>query len=776
MIVTSQTSTVKSSGVQVSNAFSIAKTPHMFNILSSGLYSDKIAAVLREVGCNAHDAHVTVGKKHVPIEVKLPSALDKSFYVKDFGPGLSDENLRRMYTTYGWSDKQSDNNVTGGFGLGSKSPFAYTGQFEGSAGFTITSVHNGVERSYAAHLDDTGTPSISRLGESPASPEWPSGLKVAFEVKADDIREFYEKALLVYRWFETTPVILGVEAQDIESAMPGPEEILSDKPLAYLAPAYNFRGPSNDGCIVVMGGVAYPLVFRDLGSLDGSTRQFLNAVRGGHGLVVHLPIGSVPVTPSRESLQLTKEASSHLIEVLTLVCKNAERALYNKLQQMPGETKWEFLRRAFARVGGYLLNWADVNHSALGSKIKALAQSAYAVPLLPLTRAESTDGYLPTFRYVSSTRRRGSYSSEVGAVIQGDLLVPLNAKKLILAYEDCRGYLSGLKRYVANNLQGPTAKLVLISGPNFVLNQKYAEMLAAPGGALEGAETMACSSVKPAKTPKAAKASVSEPVARRPKKISAAEFYADEKFLATAPMERMPRVYIRYGDIKAGTAVFAVTPDERADLTEFLQRIPFSSWNFEGNTALPSYWVNLTAAEAKRYQIVEQGHLTFTQFKKTVFKLLAGDTFRMASLRNSIREGIQSAPYWLAGDGELFSYWDSASKELRAEIEATLRGTPYLEALHRREALRAVLLGMEEGKLLEEQDAKVIKWTTSLQSYLSLGPLGAYEPPPELNQAREAYDKVRSCQSSCFYPSDFRRALKTNPAKALKAIAFAATV
>lgn len=775
MIVTSQTSTVKSSGVQVSNAFSIARTPHMFNILSSGLYSDKISAVLREVGCNAHDAHVTVGKKHVPIEVKLPSALDKSFYVKDFGPGLSDEDLRRMYTTYGWSDKQSDNNVTGGFGLGSKSPFAYTGQFEGSAGFTITSVHNGVERSYAAHLDDTGTPSISRLGESPASPDWPSGLKVAFEVKADDIHEFHEKALRVYRWFETTPVILGAEASEIESSMPGPEEILSDKPLAYLVPAQNFRGLS-DGCLVVMGGVAYPLAFRDLDPFDSKTRQFLNAVREGYGLVVHLPIGSVPVTPSRESLQLTKEASSHLREALAIVCKNAEATLYNKLQQMPGETKWGFLRRAYARVGGSLLNWADGKPSALGARIKSLAHSSYTVPLLPLPRAEPNDWYMPTFRYVSSTRRRGHYSSEVGAAIQGDLLVPLNANKVILAYEDCRGYLAGLKKYVANSLQGATAKLVLISGPNFALNQKYAEMLSAPGGALEGATTMACSSVKPAKEPKAAKTSGSEPVARRPKKISAAEFYADEKFLATAPMSRMTRVYIRYGDLKAGTVVFAISPDERAELSEFLRRTPFSSWNFEGNNALPPYWVNLTAAEAKRYQIVEQGHLTFTQFKKNVFKVLAGDTFRMASLRNLIREGIDSTPFWMAGDGELFSYWDSASKELRDEIEATLRGTPYLEALYHREALRAVLLGMEEGKSLEEQDAKVIQWTTSLQNYLSLGPLGAYEPPVELEKARQAYEKVKSCQSSCFYPSDFRKALKTNPAKALRAIALAATV
>ena len=77
-----QTNMVASEGIQTTSSFGIARTPHMFNILSSGLYSDKIAAVLREISCNAMDAHIMGGEPDKPFQVKLPTTLDRTFFVK----------------------------------------------------------------------------------------------------------------------------------------------------------------------------------------------------------------------------------------------------------------------------------------------------------------------------------------------------------------------------------------------------------------------------------------------------------------------------------------------------------------------------------------------------------------------------------------------------------------------------------------------------------------------------------------------------------------------
>ena len=57
---------VETSGLKSTNAFQISASSHMFRVLSDGMYSDKVTAVIRELTCNARDAHTAAGKEHVP--------------------------------------------------------------------------------------------------------------------------------------------------------------------------------------------------------------------------------------------------------------------------------------------------------------------------------------------------------------------------------------------------------------------------------------------------------------------------------------------------------------------------------------------------------------------------------------------------------------------------------------------------------------------------------------------------------------------------------------
>ena len=110
-------------------AFTIAANAKMFRILSSGLYSNKEKAIIREVSCNAVDANVQAGNGDTPIEVHLPSALEPFFSIKDNGTGLTPDQMVKIYTQYGNSTKTDDNTMIGALGLGSKSPFSYTSMF-----------------------------------------------------------------------------------------------------------------------------------------------------------------------------------------------------------------------------------------------------------------------------------------------------------------------------------------------------------------------------------------------------------------------------------------------------------------------------------------------------------------------------------------------------------------------------------------------------------------------------------------------------------------------
>jgi HSP90 family molecular chaperone len=77
----------------------------MMEILSKRLYSNPELAVCRELVSNAIDSHVAAGNKQ-PVEVFLPDwSNDFRFVVKDYGTGLSEEEVLNLYTTYGASTK-----------------------------------------------------------------------------------------------------------------------------------------------------------------------------------------------------------------------------------------------------------------------------------------------------------------------------------------------------------------------------------------------------------------------------------------------------------------------------------------------------------------------------------------------------------------------------------------------------------------------------------------------------------------------------------------------
>lgn len=316
-------STLATQGVQSSSGFSIATSAHMFSILSDGLYSDKIGAVLREIGANAMDAHIMAGKADQPFELKLPSQFDKTFHIKDFGPGLDDEEVRQLYTTYGWSSKQNSNEVTGAFGLGSKSPFAYTDAF------SICAVKNGVKRVYTAHKDDDGKPIVSLLSESPADANWQAGVMVTFAVDPGDIAEFIFKAGKIFRWFKVKPTVIGAKANLAEPAFKtrGPN-------FALHADEAEDREPR-----VIMANVAYPLNVSRLEDLSTLGRAVANC-----GVHLFVPTGTVMPTPNREDIQYDKQSRPALAAALQEVAKAVGQEIYDRVKAEECST-WEWRRR-----------------------------------------------------------------------------------------------------------------------------------------------------------------------------------------------------------------------------------------------------------------------------------------------------------------------------------------------------------------------------------------------------------------------------------------------
>lgn len=130
--------------------FSINADAAFFDILSNSLYANPLLAVLRETITNAEDANQESGKD-VPVEI---SFTEDSFLlsVTDHGKGIPHDKVHEIYCVYGKSTKQ-ETEVTGGLGLGCKSPFALVDSF------TISNCHGGIRRDYLL-VKEKGIPKL----------------------------------------------------------------------------------------------------------------------------------------------------------------------------------------------------------------------------------------------------------------------------------------------------------------------------------------------------------------------------------------------------------------------------------------------------------------------------------------------------------------------------------------------------------------------------------------------------------------------------------------
>ena len=91
--------------------FRIRNSAKAFSILSSGLYSNKIRAIIRELSCNAVDSHVAANRNTTPFDVHLPNAMEPWFAIRDYGVGLSYDQVVNIYTTAFSPDKNKVNDI-----------------------------------------------------------------------------------------------------------------------------------------------------------------------------------------------------------------------------------------------------------------------------------------------------------------------------------------------------------------------------------------------------------------------------------------------------------------------------------------------------------------------------------------------------------------------------------------------------------------------------------------------------------------------------------------
>ena len=275
MIPTSKPQVTSNLDQLESQEFSMLVGEKAFSILVDSLYTDKVLAAVRELCTNAVDAHVMAGRSDQPFTVTLPTYLENTFSVRDYGCSMDHRTIMDLYSKLFWSPKDTTNTQVGYLGLGSKAPLAYTDSF------SVIAYLDGIRRDYLVGLNHERIPTITKVNEIAASE--PDGLEVSFPVKMGDSDLFERAAKKVFVGLDVKPEC------NVEIDSPEPElEFENWKIYPSQTGAYGNKFFIKQGCVL------YPVEFSSHIMKHYSSNM----------MVIEVPIGSVEVATSREALSL----------------------------------------------------------------------------------------------------------------------------------------------------------------------------------------------------------------------------------------------------------------------------------------------------------------------------------------------------------------------------------------------------------------------------------------------------------------------------------------
>jgi len=332
---------------------------HLMSNLTN-LYSNPSLAILREYSANALDSHIKAGQTK-PIQITLPeNSNDYTFQVKDFGVGLSEDELENIYSKYGSSTKRDSNKQIGAFGLGAKSALAITNRFD------IVSVKDGIKNVVYIEKNNNGVGVLHFVGQSPTKESNGVTISIAVPAHASDFKvaaatffDTWKPGTVLIDGFAPARSIYGKDFIRVNSAGHDTAwiKVYSDQAAARTWSRYN----GMEELTFLVGGIAYPmpsdllLKAPDLKSLGELGVQIGEVLKSNNKIYLDLPIGSVSLTPSREALMINEKTINAIRVATKEFLANIATYAESHIQSLERKEAYKFV------VNNYALFRPDLN-------------------------------------------------------------------------------------------------------------------------------------------------------------------------------------------------------------------------------------------------------------------------------------------------------------------------------------------------------------------------------------------------------------------------------
>ena len=292
----------------------------------NGFYSNKELAPIREYATNARDSHIQSGCPFRPIEVTFPSQMAPELRIRDFGNGLTEQELERVYFKYWKSTKRNTNDQNGFYGIGSKSAMAYCDVY------TIISICDGKKMVYTAHIDGKA----QRIFNGKSTEGEESGIEVIIPIQQKDIAKFHYEALNFFKYWDILPIFHNIDKEKLTEAF-APMDV---KPFI-SGDEWSVRpsGYGKGNTKAIMGFVAYDVDWDQV--KHGLEPTIAHKIEGIFTFLeenlttLYFPNGTLSFTPNRESLQYNDATTKALGDKLVSIYNNLLKIISSEISDAP---------------------------------------------------------------------------------------------------------------------------------------------------------------------------------------------------------------------------------------------------------------------------------------------------------------------------------------------------------------------------------------------------------------------------------------------------------
>lgn len=308
----------------------------ILEIIRNKLYTNKMGSFIREITSNAYDAMIeaainngespeSVQKKQ--IHIILPNDDNHStLTIRDFGTGMTDDKVKKIYTRVGKSTRSGSNNYVGMMGIGRLVGFCLTDSFN------VASYVDGIKTEYVCYIDETKCGKVAMLSQSETND--PNGIGISVNVPEEQYHELKEEVSqftafikeVGFRFFNTDNEyhFRGIDhTKDSETSFQGTDWV-------------KYTSRVGKSAYVKMGLVKYPLPDE-----VASGNFFENGT-----VIFNVNIGDVAVGASREGLEFTPKTKAH---VEMLIKRAKEEAAKEMMKDILTATDLKIALRMFLK-------------------------------------------------------------------------------------------------------------------------------------------------------------------------------------------------------------------------------------------------------------------------------------------------------------------------------------------------------------------------------------------------------------------------------------------